>query len=106
MENQYLYGSFDTGRVYNGAQVIEYIFIKDKILFRDNSRSIIGALDADAEDVAFFASHDNFAEYGLAGWVQHYYDNGAYKTEHMSHNAWHVFFNGLIEMIQNLKEGS
>ena len=95
---QYLYDSFDTGRVYDGPQVIEYILIKDKILFRDNSRSIIGALDADAEDVAFFA------EFGLAGWVQRYYDNGAYKTDHMSHNAWHVFFNGLIEMIQNQKE--
>ena len=98
MENQYLYGSFETGRVYDGPQVIEYILIKDKILFRDNSRSIIGALDADAEDVAFFA------EYGLADWVQRYYDNGAYKTHHMSHNAWVVFFNGLIEMIQNQKE--
>lgn len=97
---QYLYDSFDTGRVYDGPQVIEYILLKDKILFRDNSRSIIGALDADADDVSFFA------EYGLADWVQRYYDNGAYKTHHMSHNAWHVFFNGLIDMIQNKKEGN
>jgi hypothetical protein len=95
---QYLYDSFETGRVYDGPQVIEYILIKDKILFRDNSRSIIGALDVDAEDVSFFA------EYGLADWVQRYYDNGAYKTHHMSHNAWHVFFNGLIEMIENQRE--
>ncbi len=96
----YLYASFETGRVYDGPQVIEYILIADHILFRDNSRSIIGALDADKEDVAFFA------EFGLADWVQRYYDNGAYKTDHMSHNAWHVFFNGLIEMIQNQKEGN
>lgn len=96
----YLYDSFETGRVYDGAQVIEYILLKDKILFRDNSRSIIGALDADQEDVSFFA------EFGLADWVQRYYDNGAYKTDHMSHNAWVVFFNGLIELIQNQKEGN
>ncbi len=43
----YLYDSFETGRVYDGPQVIEYILIKDKILFRDNSRSIIWAIDAD-----------------------------------------------------------
>ena len=97
---QYLYDSFETGRVYDGPQVIEFILIKDKFLYLVNSGSIIGAIDADAEDVSFFA------EYGLADWVQRYYDNGAYKTDHMSHNAWHVFFNGLIEMIQNQKEGS
>ena len=93
----FLYDSFETGRVYDGPQVIEFILLKEHILFRDNSRSIIGAIDADAEDVAFFA------EYGLADWVQRYYDNGAYKTDHMSHNAWVVFFNGLIELIQNQK---